>query len=828
MKAGVRALPAALPLLAMLAGCGDPNTFTLRSAEATVDVTVEPFAFVVKAPDGAALLSSLPGGDASAYGAFAPTVDRPSFESQIVPGWDGYRAKEDPWARGGKATLVSKTDTTAEVEWPVPGATVRVTLAVDGARVRVETSTALEASGPRYNKATLAFALPAGEHFFGLGERFASFDHRGQSLYSWAEEGALGQGEDAGVGPTNPYPNGPSMTYFPVPFFHSSEGYALHVDTTYRSEVHFGSERPDAWRLAVNATAFAFTVYVHASPVRALDAFTEDTGRPIVPAPWVFGPRRRMGPGSTVDGGPEYQVMRDRQLPLTGIDDSVHFLPALSQQGREAELADWTGRMHALGYKVMAYNNPYVAADHPRAQADYAFAADAGYFVKKPDGTPATDFLISGSPLTISMVDFTNPAAAAWYRGLLQRTVDLGYDGWMHDFGEYVPRDGRFFDGRRGDAVHNEYPVLSAKEARAVLQAAKPDDHLFFVRAGYTGTQAFVPAVWGGDAETSFDETQGIPSTIRSGLNLALSGVPCWGSDGTGFKCLGDAPRDKEVYLRWLELEAVSPIMMDQNACSNPLEKRTKWTLWSDDETQAVYRRMAGLHTRLLPYFQVLAREAHATGLPLMRPPFLFFPKEPRTWALDDTFFLGPGLYAAPVLRRGVTAREVWLPPGARYVDWDDATVHDGGQTVTVAAPLPKLPLFLVEGQLVPLLDEAVQTLAPATNPAVVTAASKADVLDVRLALGPGGAATLTLVDGTVLSATWTGDGGRAGLAEVGTAAEVQACAACFHVEARGAVDEVHVAGAAAASSTVRFDALTLSAAGGPARRVRWHVLRLR
>lgn len=822
MKPFVRLLLPAL--LALLAACGDPNTFTLKSADATIDVTVEPFAFVVRAPDGHAVLSSVSGGDTSAYGAFTATVDRPTYEDQIVPGWDGYRAKEDPWARPGKATLVSKSDTAAEVTWPIDGATVRVKLSVDGARVRVEAAAELAAQGPKYNKTTLAFTLPQDEHFFGLGERFATFDHRGQSLYSWCEEGALGQGEDAGVGPANPYPNGPSMTYFPVPFFLSSEGYGLHVDTTYRSELHLGSERAEAWRVAVNTTALALTVYVHDAPAKSLDDFTKDTGRPIVPAPWVWGPRRRMGPGSTVDGGAEVQVMRDRKLPLTGIDDAVHFLPAASQVGRETELADWTSRMHALGYKVMAYNNPYVAVDAPNVAADYAFGADAGYFVKNPDGTPATDFLISGSPLTITMVDFTNPDAAAWYRSLLQRTVDLGYDGWMHDFGEYVPRTGRFFDGRRGDAVHNEYPMLSAKEARAVLQAAKPDDHLFFVRAGYTGSQAYVPAVWGGDAETSFDETQGIPSTIRSGLNLALSGVPYWGSDGTGFKCLGDAPRDKEVYVRWLELEAVSPIMMDQNACSNPLEKRTKWTLWSDDETQDVYRRMAGLHTRLQPYFRVLAKEASASGLPLMRPPFLFFPKEPRTWALDDTFFLGPALYAAPVLRRGVTTRAVWLPPGARYVDWDDATVHAGGGEVSVSAPLGKLPLFLVEGQLVPLLDAAVQTLAPATDPTVVTAASKADVLDVRVALGPNGSASLTLVDGTALSATWTTDGGRAGLTE---AASVDDCASCFRVEARGAVDEVHVAGEPGASSTVRFDALTLSASGGPARRVRWHVVRL-
>jgi alpha-glucosidase (family GH31 glycosyl hydrolase) len=809
-----------LAVFALLAlGCGDRNRHTLRSDAARVEVTLEPFGFVVQGRDGAEVLRSLPGGGDAALGAFAGTTDTPTFVSHIVPGWDGYTPNEGPWRRGAAATVVESSSSHLVVAWPVEDGEARVRLAVDGPRVRIEG--AITAS--RVNKVTMGFALPDDEHVFGLGERFGTFDHRGHALYSWAEEGALGAGEGKPVAADNPYPNGPSMTYFPVPFFHSTRGYGLHVDTTFRSELRFGDERADAWRVAVNAKQVALTVYVDPSPVKVLDLFTADTGRPLEPAPWVFGPRRRIGREYTVDGGAEYLVMRERKLPLTAVDDAMHFLPALSHLGLERELAAWTRDAHAQGYKVMAYNNPYLAANHVNAAPDWAFAVDAGFLVKGPDGKPATDFLISGTPLTIGMVDFTNPDAETWYRGLLQRTVALGYDGWMHDFGEYVPRNGRFSDGRRGDELHNLYPVLSAKQARAVLQAAKPDDHLFFVRAGYTGSQAHVPAVWGGDAETSFDETQGVPSTIRSGLNLALVGVPYWGSDFGGFKCLQEAQRDKELYLRWVALAAVSPIMMDQDACSNPFGRRTKWTLWSDDETQQVYRRWAGLHTRLQPYFLTLARVAHETGLPLMRAPFLFWPNEPRTWTLDDTFFLGPALYAAPVVRRGQTTRTVWLPPGARYVEWTRLTLHEGGSDVTVPAPIDALPLFLVEGQVLPLLDEDVQTLAPATSPGVVTVFDRADVLDVVVALAPSATASLTLVDGATLTARRAGGATSPGLREVASAAEVRSCRDCYHRVRREGFDEVLVVGQA----SVTVDGLTLELQGGPSRRVRWRVLLL-
>ncbi|MBL8914087.1 MAG: hypothetical protein JNM17_25510 [Archangium sp.] len=802
-----------------------PNTFTLTNGTTTIDVTVEPFSFVVKGASGEVLRSRSE--TEGKYGRFAPTLDRPTYITGIIPGWDDYRPGDGDWVHGGKASIIERTDTSATIGWDLNADRVRITLNVENGKAKISAAVQNTEGGPpavRFNKSSMAFALAADDHFFGLGERFATFDHRGWSMYSWAEEGALGGGEGVAPGPENPYPLGPSMTYFPVPFFLSPRGYGVHLDTDYRTELHLGSESPDGWRIAANAPAFAFTVYVNDDPLAVLDAFTADTGRPLIPAPWVFGPRRRMSGTSRIpDGGIEWEKMRELNLPLTGIDDAVHFLPALSQVGRETELRAWTTLAHANGIKALAYNNPYVAQNHPNSVADFAFGADAGFFIKDADGDPALVTLISGSPLQVAMIDFTSSAATDWYKSLLQRTVDFGYDGWMHDFGEYVPRTGRLSDGRRGEVLHNPYPRLSAKAARDVLQAAKPDDHLFFVRAGYTGSQAVVPAVWGGDAEVSFDETQGIPSTIRSGLNLALVGVPYWGSDGTGFKCIGNALRDKEVFVRWLELEAVSPIMMEQNACSNPIERRTKWTLWSDVETQDVYRQMASFHTRLMPYFMVLAREANATGVPLMRPPFLYAPKEPKTWALDDTFFLGRALYAAPVLRRGQTTRHVWFPPGKRYVALDDDSVWNSGEA-DVPAPLTRLPVFLVEGELLPMLDADVQTLAPASAPTVpvVTVQDRADVLDVKVALGPSGEATLTLFDGTKLTARRTAsDAGRTGFTDQ---PDVRTCDRCFNVTVLPSLTRVRVS----SSTSVSFDELQFEVSGGPAnRRYRWEVLRL-
>ncbi len=465
-----------------------PTEATLAGDGFTVHVAAAPFSLQILDSAGHVKLET------AAQGAEA-TFDAHTYEDQLIPGWDGYRSHEGPWtvAAWGSFDSIDAGAVTLTVAAD-GGTTFEVSLSVDGTRVHYAQSVT-----GHYNESALAFTLPPDSHFFGLGQRNATLDHLGYELYSWPEEGGLGGGEDAGPRPDNPYPNGPSMTYFPVPFFHTTHGVSVLIDTTRRSIVRFGSDSPDTWSTAVDDTSLALTFYVRDQPLDAIDDYTSDTGRPPIPAPWAFGPRRRIDQGATVDGGLEWQVMRDRKLPLTTIDDAMHSLPSYSQLGREASLQAWTATLHTHGYKVMDYNNPYVSQSSANSAPDYAYGADAGFFEGAPDGGPATTFFLSGGAQIISAIDLTNPAAVTWFQSLLQRSLDLGYDGWMHDFGEYVARSSHFADGRLGDEVHNVFPVLSAHAGFDFVNAQRPGDAHFFVRSGYTGSQQYIYEAWGGD-----------------------------------------------------------------------------------------------------------------------------------------------------------------------------------------------------------------------------------------------------------------------------------------------------------------------------------------
>ena len=131
----------------------------------------------------------------------------------------------------------------------------------------------------------------------------------------------------------------------------------------------------------------------------------------------------------------------------------------------------------------------------------------------------------------------------------------------------------------------------------------------------------------------------------------------------------------------------------------------------------------------------------------------------------------------------------------------------------------------MVEGELLPLLDPSIETLAPATD-GTVGPARVADRLDVQVALGPSRTARLVLADGTLLTAErGAGFAPTAGVANA-TEAELASCALCARAGAQGGVDRLRVNGALARDSTVAIDDVRVTSSG-PTRRVRWDVLRL-
>lgn len=806
-------------MLLLLACASSPDAWTLTSGDLRVTVTASPYTVAVAGPDGTVLTTADRTGDGYAPAAFAGGST--SWDSIVSPGWFDFTTNLDPYTQDWE--VVDEVDTPTSLTLtlaPPDGGDARMTLVhtVSAGRLRVEGSV----TGDAPRAWSVGFTSPADEAFLGFGERFNRTNQRGVAVYQWAEEGGIGTGEGNVAGPDNPYPNGEAMSYYPVPFFVSTAGYGFWLDTDYRSQFELGTEDDGAWRAWSIAPTLAYEVYVAAAddprpwPYQVMDTFTAQVGRPMVPPDWAFGPRRRIGDGSTVDGVSEIQVMRDQDLALTVVDDSVHFLPEGSHVGIEDELRAWTESAHALGYKALCYYNAHLAdSDDNPLQDELATGHENGWFVKDEAGVETDVGLISGSPLSVLTVDLTDPDARTWYGELLQWAVDLGYSGWMYDFGEYIQPDDLAADGTPGEAWHNRFPRDYQSAAHEAMQASPiANDWLLFARSGTTGASQYVPVVWSGDPAASFEDSDGLPSMVRGALNMGISGVPNWGSDIGGFHCIADgsAAADDELLARWIEFGATTSDMHDENACSANADGGDKATIWTAPNAYTAWATYARLHTRLFPYLYALSKEAHTTGAPIDRQLFLDHPDQPALADVDDAYDLGPALYVAPVLTRGATTRDV-VVADSEVLDWRDGTVYPQG-TVTVSAPLTELPLFLRPGGLVPLLDASIDTLAPEFRTDVVGQEDVADVYDVVGFFPAGATGSFTLAEGATLSATWSGGLDLGALTAVDDVAD---CTGCWSSEVLpSGVTRVHVA------VTGDVDAGGLHLRSTSTRRLRW------
>ncbi len=820
-----------------------PDAITLGSSDAKVVLTLRPhFGMSVIKNDGSAVLRTLADDHAvqgDSLGAYVPvgaTHRDVELTSTLLEGFDHVSDTDQPWLRATNVVSATSDAASAHVVLADPkesGTKLAIEVSVNGTAVDVSVTPVANRgdASKALNLFGQSFATDPDEQFVGFGEHENAVNHHGERLKSWVEEGGLGGGEKAPPSEFNPAPNGPGMTHVPMPFFISSHGYGLWIRTSFRTDFSLGSDDPGAIRIQAEEPQLRYRVYVRGTPREVLADFTADNGRARLPAPWVFGPRRRMDTNKVIKqpGGDvlEAQLMRDRSVPTTCADDTVHFLPNNGSAGREAELKAWTDKLHSLGYKAIGYFNGHVSAENPDAAALLNDGRSKGVFVKLDDGTESLVRINSAGWQQVATLDLTNPAAVTWFEGRMAGALALGYDGWMLDFGEYLPQRARLTNGMSGWEAHNLYPIFLQTATTDYLRRVRGDDFLIFARSGYVGSQAHTTVVWSGDPSASFDNARGLPAMVRSGMNAGLSGIPFWGSDISGFTCISGDPADKEVYLRWAEFGALSSDMHDENACAGkPASAPDKWTLWSDDETVTVYGRYASLHTRLFPYLYAAADESVATGMPVIRHPLLMTPEQPDAWKAEHSYWFGPSLYVAPVVHRGDRSRTFWLPP-ATWFDWWTSTATTGGTKVTRDAPLDVLPLYFKAGSLIVMLPEEVQTLAPSDDPKVVDMYDRDGSYVVRSGLTAAEPnAEAKIHDGSTFTAA-VRQGPLTLPADVplaATDAELHDCARCGRIDILpDGTTRVRVT---ADGASLQAGALTLSAdRPGKALRVRWDVL---
>ncbi|MDD5748171.1 MAG: glycoside hydrolase family 31 protein [Actinomycetota bacterium] len=596
------------------------------------------------------------------------------------------------------------------------------------------------------------------ERFLGFGERFNAVDQTGNRLYVWAEEGAYGLGERFGKifdgKPWNPFPNGPTTAYKPLPFFISTEGYGLLLETPARVEYDICSSHPEILKITIWDRSFSWKLFYGPEPSKIIELLTEHTGRASVPAPWVFAPWADAILGSRRVREVANKI-RGNRIPTTSIwtEDwqGGFFIPPFRK--RKAfytimpvrykvdrrlypDAEDVADELHSKGFRWLSYFFPYIL----RGSREYREAKEKGYLLKnRRNGI--SHVLMLWHPY--GQIDLTNEEAKKWYMGFLEENLKIGFDGWMADFGEYVPPSSVASDGSSGLLHHNVFPLLWQKMHRELLDELRPDgDYVFFSRSASIGSQKYAPVFWSGDSNTDFEKYDGLPSNIPAVLSAGISGIPFWAADIAGY-VVATRARDKELFYRWTEFAAFLPVMRTHHG-TKPL---ACWQFDSDRETLKFFGKYARLHTALFPYFYTLAHEASRNGLPVIRHLLLHYPKDRVALGIKDEFLVGDRILVAPVVERGAAGRMVYLPQG-EWIDYWDGKHEEGGKQLFVDSPLGHIPVFLKCGSILPTLDLPVDTLAPVKEGSGITGYDEA-LKTIRLTFYGQGEDTLKLWDGT-------------------------------------------------------------------------------
>ena len=557
-----------------------------------------------------------------------------------------------------------------------------------------------ETADARFNRLYLRVSAMPREHVTGGGEQFSALDLRGRVYPIWTREQGVGRNKrteitrlaDASDGGGGDY----HTTFFPQPVFVSSRMYFLQLMNYEYAELDFENET--FHELAVWSTRTHFVLGAGETYRDLTEQLTGLLGRQPMLPDWAM-----RGLWLGVQGGTERATEMERRCREHGVDLSAVWIQ--DWEGKRVtsfgKRLQWDWRWNEQLYPglpalmaeyagddiaCLGYINPYLVDDGLL----FREGAEKGYFARSAAGGI---YLVDFGEFNCGVVDFTNPEAFDWFKEIIKNNlIRFGLKGWMADFGEYLPTDVVLFSGEDPMLAHNAWPALWARcNYEALRETGMLGQALVFMRAGFSGTQRWCPLLWAGDQSVDFTRHDGLISALCGTLSAAMCGCGLNHSDIGGYTSLFGNLRTKELFLRWAEMAAFSPVMRTHEG-NRPDEN---FQFYDEDDCLERFGRLTRLYAALAPYLRQAVRENCEQGVPVQRPLLLHYESEARSLTEQTEYLLGRDVLVAPVWHEGEQERTLWLPEDDWVHLWSGKSY--GGGDVTVPAPLGYPAVFYRE-----------------------------------------------------------------------------------------------------------------------------------
>lgn len=530
-----------------------------------------------------------------------------------------------------------------------------------------------------FNRFWVRIRANVDEAVYGCGAQYEDLNLRDKKIINWVQEEMLGE-----------------KSYFRQPTFLSSEQYFCHVDSPAYSEFNFKNDKYH--ELYIWEIPPRIIIGKYESLLSVVQNIASYFGiQPPLPD-WVYD-----GIVLGIQGGKnvvnkKLERAKNNDLKVVGVwcQDWVGYLQTEFgklvfynweyDKALYPDLLSYINSLNEKGIKFLGYINPFLNTDGNL----YHEASKKNYIVKDEGGN---DYFIKMGAFSPALLDITNPKTVKWIKSIIKENIiNLGLDGWMTDYGEYLPPDAELFSGEDPKKYHNRYIVEWARIVYECLEeSGKLNKILTFNRAGFSYFSKYVMLYWPGDQIVNWDPIEGLPTVITSGISCGLTGIGNYHFDIGGFSAHGEIKRSKELFMRWAEIACFS-MMMRTHEGNKP---DTNWQFDSDKETIQHLSKMVKIHTRLKPYLKELEKEYQLKGIPPMRACFLHYENDSKLQDLKHQYLLGRDLLIAPVLSPKKDKWKLYLPHD-KWIHLWTSNKYKGGW-IEVNSPMGKPPIFYLE-----------------------------------------------------------------------------------------------------------------------------------
>ncbi|MFH6991593.1 glycoside hydrolase family 31 protein [Flavobacterium sp. FlaQc-48] len=534
------------------------------------------------------------------------------------------------------------------------------------------------------------------EQFFGLGEKSGPLNRRGGSYKMWnSDQPCYGLNEDP--------------LYKSIPFFMSSNHYGIFFDNTYKTEFKFGSESNEYYSFEAPAGQMIYYFMFGNNYKEIIKNYIALTGKPIMPPQWALGFSQCRGDYTREDQAREVAAeFRKRKIPCDIIYQDIGWTEGLQdfdwRKNNYKNPAAMVKDLSEMGFKMIVSQDPVISQANEKQWKE----ADAlGYLVKDIRTSKSYDMPWPWGG-NCGVVDFTKPEVADWWGEYQQKPLNDGVRGFWTDMGEPAWSNEDAADRLQmkhhlgmHNEIHNVFGFTWDKVVTEQFYKRNPNKRVFqMTRAAYAGLQRYTFG-WSGDSGNGSNVLDGwkqMANQIPVGLSAGMGLIPFWTCDISGY-CgdIKDYDAMAELYVRWLQFGVFNPLSRAHHEGGNAVEP---WKFGMEAEN--ISRKSIELKYKLFPYIYTYAREAHDTGMPLMRALFLEYPNDKETFKLNSQFLFGKELLVAPVVEQGAITKEVYLPEG-EWIDFNSGLIqYKGEQWITVDAPLNTIPVFVKKGSIIP------------------------------------------------------------------------------------------------------------------------------